>query len=435
MHLLFAVLLALTQPWLVVSDLHIEPFDNAPTPAANGADTNWALFKSTIAQMRRTEPGPRVVVIPGDFLAHHFGSVIAAANSHSSVAAAAQTEMTRIERAFATAFPHAQFLIALGNNDDPCGDYSTAPNTAYLSSVARIWAPLVNRNGAAPDFVREFSHAGYYTARLPFKNGRAVVLDDVYWSLVFHGCGRASGDIPAQQLAWLSREISGQSAARNVVLMHIPPGIDENSTLLARRFINVPYLRGAYEAQFERIISSGLPRIPFIIAGHMHQNEFRLAGGAPVLVAPAVSPIYYSNPAFLRLEVREDGTLADYQQFAYDEDAGRWMQVLDFNRAFGVDAFTAASVQAIHERLASDPSLRQTWSSAMVGGSPHVRADWQTWRAFWCAQTFSASGYAACAGDQRRAAVLPIAAALLAALVLLALVALALRLATQHRRA
>jgi hypothetical protein len=434
MHLLFAVLLALTQPWLVVSDLHVEPFDNSSTPATYGSDANWALFDAAIAQMRRTEPNPRVVVIGGDFLAHHFGSAVAAANTHSSVTAVAEAEMARIARSFARAFPRAQFLITMGNNDDPCGDYSTAPNSAYLAALARIWAPLVNRGGVAPAFLRDFSHAGYYTARLPFARGRAVVLNDVYWSIVYHACGRVSGNPSTQQLAWLSRTLKERST-RDVLLMHIPPGIDENSTLMARRFIMVSFLRSSVESQFEQIVSSNVPRISFILAGHMHQNEFRLAGRAPVLVAPSISPVYGNNPAFLRLDVKEDGTLSDYQQFAYVPERGEWTQIIDFDRAFGVDAFTAASLAGIHERLGRDGSLRETWSAAMGGGSLNRRPDYKTWRAFWCAQTFTGPGYAACAGDQRRVAALPIAAALVAAIVLLALVALGLRLATQRRRA
>jgi hypothetical protein len=111
------------------------------------------------------------------------------------------------------------------------------------------------------------------------------------------------------------------------------------------------------------------------------------------------------------------------------------MQVLDFDRAFAVDEFTVASLLTIHDRLARDASLRETWSAAMVGGSPSRRADSKTWRAFWCAQTFTASGYSACAGDQRRVVALPIAVGLFAAILLLGLVALVLRLATQQRRA
>lgn len=382
--------------------------------------------------MRRVEPNPKVVVIGGDFLSHHFARDV---DGHTRVAAAAKAEMARIARTFSKAFPHAQFLITLGNNDDACGDYSTAPNTAYLAALARIWAPLVNRSGASPNFVREFSHAGYYTSRLPFTNGRGVVLNDVYWSFVYHGCGQGSGNVGAQQLVWFSRTLADSKTTNNVVLMHIPPGVDENSTLLARRFLIVPFLQGGTESEFERIVSSNVQRVSFILAGHLHQNEFRLVGGAPVLVIPALSPIYRNNPAFLRLQVRDDGTLQDYQQFAYMIGSDAWMQVVDFDRAFGVDAFTAASVRAIHDRLARDESLRETWSSAMVGGAPDLRATPQTWRAFWCAQTFSTSEYAACAGDQRRVVAFGVAVGLFIAIVLVGLVAIGLRLATQQRRA
>jgi hypothetical protein len=342
--------------------------------------------------------------------------------------------MRRIERTFAKAFPKSQFLITLGNNDDPCGDYVTAPNPPYAQKLARLWAPLVNRNGAAPNFTRDFPR-GHYGARLPFTHGQALVVDDVYWSVVYRACGRVTGNPGADQLAWLSGTLARSGDARSIVLFHIPPGIDENSTLVARRFIVVPYLQSGVQTQLERMLSRNVQRIPFIIAGHMHQNEFRLAGSVPVLVAPSISPVYNNNPTFLKLLVRDDGTLADYQQISYDPESAQWTHAFDFDRAFGVSAFTAESIRGIHERLARDASLRETWYAAMVGGSPNRRADSNSWRAFWCAQTFSGSDYAACAGDQRRAAAVPIAAALLAAVVLLALVALGLRLATQHRRA
>jgi Calcineurin-like phosphoesterase len=434
MHLLFAALLALTQPWLVVSDLHVEPFDTS-TAIGYNSDSHWALFDETIAEMRRAEPNPKVVVIGGDFLQHHFASAVAAEQTHLSVAAAAEAEMSRIARGFAKAFPRAQFLIALGNNDDPCGDYSTAPNTPYLASLARIWGPLVNRNGAAPDFIKDFTRAGSYTARLPFKNGRAVVIDDVAWSILFHSCGRSSVNLSALQVTWFAQAMKSRPHARDIVLMHIPPGVDANSTLLTHRFIVISFLRGNVESQVEQIVSSNRERIPLILAGHQHANDFRILGGVPLLVAPSISPIYRNNPAFLRLEVDGDGTLRNYQQFAYDPDSATWAQALDFDRAFGVDAFTAKTINIVHDRLADDAALRQVWSSAMVGGSRNVRADSQTWRAYWCAQTFTSSGYVACAGDQRRVTALPLAVALIVAIVLLGLVAAGLRLATQHRRA
>ncbi len=146
MHFLFAAVLALTQQWLVVSDLHVNPFDRDPHPAYYERDTNWALFDAALARMRATAPDARVVVIDGDVLAHKFGSKVRQARPNQTTSAQALTTISRIERSFAAAFPHAQFLFAMGNNDDACGDYRSAPNTRYLAQVARIWEPLVNRN-------------------------------------------------------------------------------------------------------------------------------------------------------------------------------------------------------------------------------------------------------------------------------------------------
>src|SRR5690242_17631762 len=97
MHLFFAVLLALTQQWLVVSDLHVEPFDSSPEPSYYGSDSNWALVDATIAQMRQAEPNPAVVVISGDFLAHHFDTRARASKTHASTAQVAIDVMARIE--------------------------------------------------------------------------------------------------------------------------------------------------------------------------------------------------------------------------------------------------------------------------------------------------------------------------------------------------
>src|SRR5579884_1808783 len=111
MHLLFAALLL--GHWLVAGDIHAIPGSTGSTPSGYGSDTNWALFDSTIAAMRRADPNPSVVLLTGDFLAHHFPKNIPLAERTTA----------RIAHAFDTAFPHAQFVIVPGNNDDPCGDY------------------------------------------------------------------------------------------------------------------------------------------------------------------------------------------------------------------------------------------------------------------------------------------------------------------------
>ena len=58
------------QTWLIVSDIHLNPYDALQRPSPPGSDSNLALFESTLAEMKRSVPSPAVVLIPGDFLAH-----------------------------------------------------------------------------------------------------------------------------------------------------------------------------------------------------------------------------------------------------------------------------------------------------------------------------------------------------------------------------
>ncbi|MFN2448340.1 MAG: metallophosphoesterase [Candidatus Baltobacteraceae bacterium] len=418
MHLLFAAAMALTQQWLLVSDLHLNPFDRSPAAAAYGSDTNWPLLRSAIAAMRKAQPQPQAIVIAGDLLAHQWSAKAQAARQDPTRAAA--RAMSDIARAFNTAFPRAQFVLALGNNDDPCGDYRAAAGTPYLSAVARAWEPLVNRHGASPAFARDFSNTGYYTALLP-GGVRMVVLDDVYWSLFFRPCRRGVNAGNAQ-MGWLDQTLRSLKPGESAVpLMHIPPGVDAVSTLLAQRFVIVPYWRADARVRFTRELARFASRIPFALAGHTHRTDFRLAGSTPLLIAAAISPIYSNNAAFMTLAVGARGALENYHVFSFDPRSGDWQQTFAFNRAYGVHGFNLKDVLRVHERIESDPALRRVWELSTVSNSDAWYSVRASWTAHWCAQTAVGGQYSACAGDQRRTAVLPVLAGM--ALVLAVLVA------------
>ena len=444
MRLIFAALLVLfllpnpalaDQKWLVASDLHVDPFDRNPMPSDYDFDTNWPLFYSALAAMHRTEPNPSVVILTGDFLAHHWFRKVRASGRNSTAFSAAKDTMAQIARSFAKTFPHSQFVIVLGNNDDPCGDYRSAPGTPYIAALAKIWEPLVNRRGAAPGFLRDFSHNGSYTARLPGTRLRAIALDDVPWSIVYRSCGRAKEDLPSEQQAWFARTLAATpNGTRNAVFLHIPPGVDANSTLLTHRFLVVPFMQPGQQARFLAQAGANAGKIAFEIGGHLHQNDFRLMAGVPLLIAPSISPIYKNSPAFLDLRVANEGTLRDYGMYAYDYDAQSWARVFDFDKTYGVNAFDAASLERAHRRIEDDPQAYEAWSNAQVAGSPHRQTTRDTWRAYWCAQELSGRGYTVCAGDQNRVALLPIAILLVCGLVVLA-VTVAVRRASQRLRA
>jgi len=60
---------------------------------------------------------------------------------------------------------------------------------------------LVDRNGTAPDFVRDFSNAGYYTASLRSRSPiPAIVLNSVFWSSLYQNVFvDPKGDVREQQ--------------------------------------------------------------------------------------------------------------------------------------------------------------------------------------------------------------------------------------------
>src|SRR5665213_1560483 len=127
------------------------------------------------------------------------------------------------------AHPDGHRPLALGNNDSNCGDYGVTPNSPFLRDVARAWAPLVNRHNAAPHFLQTFARDGFYTATLPIRQTRAVVIDDVFWSPRYRsGCGPAR-DASAAALREPDRALP-RSAQRSWLFLHIPPGIDAFST-------------------------------------------------------------------------------------------------------------------------------------------------------------------------------------------------------------
>lgn len=422
MHLLFVVLLL--RHWLLATDLHVEPGAGRPVPSHYSRDTNWALLDSTVAQMRKADPAPEVVILPGDFLAHQFPHDVPLA----------ERTMARIVRTFDSAFPHAQFVIVPGNNDDPCGDYRATPGSPYFAYIAKLWAPLVNRNGAAPDFEKRFAQYGWYSARLP-GHVRVLALDSVYWSLIYRRCGNYHRDPSRRELQWLAQSLSALGAnGRAIVVMHNPPGVDPHSTLIAHRLLVVPYLREDMSAALTRILSEHARSIAFAVAGHTHRDDFRLLGGVPLLLAPSVSPVYDNNPAFLRLDVGAGGTLRDYQPFFYDEWSESWEHENSFDQAFGVEAFSAASLAAIHASLLTNSDVRARWARRFMTDSGDREIDSSTWRTYWCAQTKVGNAYVACAGLQRRVALLPIAAGAAVALVLAGVALLAVRLGRGRRR-
>lgn len=378
-------------PWLFVTDIHLDPVSRDTLPSPLGKDTNQVLFRSALREMQRVDPNPPVVFITGDFLAHGFNYRLA------------NSTMAQIARDFGRAFPRAQFVIALGNEDSNCADYTLTTNSEFLRTAAEIWAPLVNRNGAAPDFKRTFARDGFYVAKLPRHGVRAVVLDDVFWSPRYRAaCGPRGGDGVADSVRDLMRALPRDGQGQNWVVMHIPPGIDAFSTThLAHRLAVVPFLNPGPRSELNDVLSDPARHVSLVVAAHIHKFSYRVMNPTtpnplPMLIVPAVSPIFRNNPSFLTVDVAPDGTIRNAEAHALVEY--RWADIGGL-RSLGVRAVTGPELLALGRRLDANPALRTRYADLYNGDAP-PEIDERNWRGYACATTaFGVTEYRRCIGE------------------------------------
>jgi hypothetical protein len=375
-------------PWLFVNDVHLNPSAHSRYPVSFGQDTNPALLASALAEMRRIAPNPPVIVMAGDFLAHHLK------------AADAVPTMVALARRFNAVFPRAQFVIALGNDDSDCGDYAVAMNSTFLRAVANAWAPLVNRNGAAPNFIRTFSHDGFYTARLP-TGVRAVVVDDAFWSTFYHHVCGPTTDPTLRTLGELDRALPPSGVERRWLIMHIPPGIDAASTVhLTRHLAIVPFLQSDARERFLQLAADPARHVELVVTGHVHRFAFRVipssSAPVPLLVSPAISPIYGNNPSFLTADVARNGTIRNLEE--HSRVSATWRDV-GGSGTLGVSEFSGPALVALQRRLAGNPDLRQRYAGLYVGDSwPEINE--RNWRSYWCAaDEFTATSFRDCLNE------------------------------------
>ncbi len=430
------------QTWLVVSDIHLDPYLRGPNKALFGSDTNRALFRSALAAMKRAVPDPALVLLPGDFFAHSFGRRVSRNSRARSVAEEGLRTVRLIAAAFGKAFPRARFAIVLGNNDTPCGDYRTAFDTAYMAAVARAWAPLVDRGGDAPDFETSFARDGHYAMSLPLRGVRLVAIDDVPLSVFYAGnCGAYRTNGAESELRWLQTTLSATPpGVRNIVMMHVPPGYDVTTTERTRGLVTWPFLEASVNARLISVLSAPANRVAYAVAGHAHRFDFRIDGDVPILVFGSLSPIYHNNPTFYTLDVREDGAVRDIGVYAFDEWTQTWQPPRSFDAKWGTATIDAASLSSVHARLEEQPKMRRAWDAASSGWPSNQRLAWGlwdgSWRIPWCAQTSLSGGFTWCAGLVARVWLfrITVALAVLCGAALVAILARRIRRARQRRR-
>lgn len=422
--------------FLALSDIHFDPMAdpalvdrlNAAPPEAwarifatssdkslgrYGRDTDWPLFASALAAMKKAASRPDFVVMTGDFLAHDFRAAFdRAAKNHSDAAyrAFVLRTMRFVALELERSFPKTPILPVLGNNDSYCGDYRLSPGGAFLKDTLPVMRGLLG-GAAGADLARDWSHLGNYSARPPhLPRVRIVALDTVVFSAHYSAAcaGAAKGDPGKETLAWLADTLAAARRAHRRVwlLYHVPPGVDDYATVrfgaCPQRIL--PLWKPAYSAAFAALLKQYRDTLAASLAGHLHTDTFRLDRTGFTLTIPAVSPIFGENPGFKTISYDAAGRLDDattYRLASFAAGAA-WVPEYRFKREWRLPRLDLASLDRLYRRIGGEPRARARWlslyglsSSSFWPADPAQNAK-RSLAAYCAAGHLSPAGFASC---------------------------------------
>ena len=353
-----------------------------------GADTSFALYRSSLDAIHRQAGGARFAVVSGDLIAHSFSCKFAAVFPQAAPGeyrAFVEKTVAYVLAELRAALPGVPVYAALGNNDSDCGDYQIDAHGAFLKeSGAMFTADLHGAEQAQA--LETFAAGGYYSASFPapLANARLLVLNDLFMSDRYQTCGGKADASPAgAQIAWLKQQLNEAREKREKiwVVAHIPPGVDSYST--ARKWQALcaggkPKTFLASEALPDAIAGYG-DVIQLAIFAHTHMDEVRLltpakadAGqqGVAVKMVASISPIDGNNPSFTVAAVDPaTAILTDYRVIAASNQTGVdtvWSEEYDFAKTYHAADFRAATVGNLIAGFKADSGAQSAASQSYL---------------------------------------------------------------------
>jgi len=194
------------------------------------------------------------------------------------------------------------------------------------------------------------------------------------------GWGNMTPNNDCGQLDWMDSELSlAEKNGQTVfILVHAGPVMDafDDSELWGNQ---------TQKQIFRDIIEKHNKNTPglvqAILMGHVHKDEYRIIHASntsamvPVIVAPAISPVYDNNPGFRITYFDEEKvvnadktkksviTLRDYDQFytdlraSYIKNETEWIHEYRFSKAYNQRTLQIDSYVALHNDLSTHSAL------------------------------------------------------------------------------
>jgi sphingomyelin phosphodiesterase acid-like 3 len=409
-----------TEPILMLSDIHFDPFQNPTlvpklavakvqdwpailatptTPAAleayqqlqktcgaRGSDTNYTLLTDSLAAEHAQQPAPLFITVSGDLMAHQFDcryKALVPGGTEKDYSNFAANTVAFVAQQLHSTFPKTPIYFALGNNDSGCKDYREDTGSSYLTNDGRSFAAVVLDKANASDIAAEFSAYGDYEVKLPapFKDAHLLVMQDIFEAKKYTTCdGKEAPDAGAAQTEWLRSKLD-QARARHEriwIMAHIPPGIDAYSTFTKKSAGgSCPYASPAQFLNsdlFAEALKDYTDVVSLVLLGHTHMDEMRLytatsgTGAIPGKLVPSISPVDGNNPSFTVAKVDPaKSLLVDYTVFAASNQTGidtKWSPEYTYSSTYGQPDYSSASLTTLMTGFLADRTSKSQQTQA-----------------------------------------------------------------------
>lgn len=326
----------------------------SPVYGAAGCDSPLPLLKSVTEVL--TKQQNELLLCVGDYQRHHArktdscSAIIDVVASHLG-----QTTVTK-----------NQVVGTIGNNDViPSYSFDAyRKDDMQLQCISDIFSSysLLTESDQKVNMAR----CGYAA----FTTGNLVVLslNTLLWTHRIRPPIDDTDADPCGQFEFLHTELLKARAASRavIVLSHIPPVIDLYSLILRGKFTDVKtdmYWKPRFQTSYFDRIAEFSDVIRLQVYGHTH--AFSLHGltrtKVPLLVVPAVSPIFSNLPSFISATFTDDWHLTAMQQ-NYLDLGGVWQDGLEIKSALGLQV-GFDNVSDINTVIYGMLHNNDTWSS------------------------------------------------------------------------
>ncbi len=352
-----------------------------------GEDTHYELFASLIDGIRINSSTPNLIILSGDFLAHHFVKdcfqKVAMTNPQKD--AFVRNTIRFVLDQIKALYPKAMILPVLGNNDSYCGDYKVTPNGDFLKDLVPIWLQALGATVDKKTFTKSFTEGGYYSIQSPLNpKHRLIGLNTVLFSSSYMGSWHKnycpSGNLPQdsinkyanQQLSWLKKELQAAQAQQEKVWLayHIPPGYNVAGALGGSS--DPVFWDSLFSVPFINLVNDFSNTISAQFAGHTHMDHFMIINDVQqqpssfIHITPSVSPIFNNNPSFFEYTFDiQKAQLQNYRAWYFrgieHPQLKTWKKEYDFQKVYRETEITAQSLNDLRESLNKGGEARDSF--------------------------------------------------------------------------